>query len=84
MKQITEVVKFHRRYTFYSARHTYASLGYNLAGFDKYTIHELLNHCDRDMKITERYIERDWSNLFDAHDKIIELIDWAKICKERD
>jgi integrase len=84
MKQITEVVKFHRRYTFYSARHTYASLGYNLAGFDKYTIHELLNHCDRDMKITERYIERDWSNLFDAHDKIIELIDWSKICKERD
>lgn len=59
MRLIEEVVKFHRRYYFYSARHTYASLGYNLASFDKYTVHELLNHTDKEMKITDRYIERD-------------------------
>lgn len=83
MRLIEEVVKFHRRYYFYSARHTYASLGYNLASLDKYTVHELLNHTDKEMKITDRYIERDWQKLYDAHDKIIELVDWAKICKER-
>ena len=84
MRLLREAVEYHRHYVFYSARHTYASLGYNLVGFDKYTIHELLNHRDRDMKITDRYIERDWSVLFKAHDKIIELVDWSKICKERD
>jgi integrase len=84
MRLIEEVVKFHRRYYFYSARHTYASLGYNLASLDKYSVHELLNHTDKEMKITDRYIERDWQKLYDAHDKIIELVDWTKICKERD
>lgn len=83
MKLVEKVVKFHRRYYFYSARHTYASLGYNLASIDKYTVHELLNHTDKEMKITDRYIERDWQKLYDAHDKIIELVDWTKICKER-
>lgn len=83
MKFIEEVVKFHRRYYFYSARHTYASLGYNMASIEKYTVHELLNHTDKEMKITDRYIERDWQKLYDAHDKIIELVDWSKICKER-
>lgn len=83
MNILKEVVKYHRHYTFYSARHTYASLGYNLAKFDKYAVHELLNHKDKEMKITDRYIERDWQKLYDAHDKIIELVDWEKICKER-
>lgn len=84
MKLVEKVIKFHRRYYFYSARHTYASLGYNLASLDKYSVHELLNHTDKEMKITDRYIERDWQKLYDAHDKIIELVDWSKICKERD
>lgn len=83
MKLVEKVVKFHRRYYFYSARHTYASLGYNLASIDKYSVHELLNHADKEMKITDRYIERDWQKLYDAHDKIIELVDWTKICEER-
>ena len=83
MRLVEAVVKFHRRYYFYSARHTYASLGYNLASLDKYSVHELLNHTDKEMKITDRYIERDWQKLYDAHDKIIELVDWTKICKER-
>lgn len=83
IKKLVEAVPFYRNYTFYSARHTYASLGHNLAGYDKYTIHELLNHTDKEMKITDRYIERDWSVLFNAHDKIIELVNWEEICKER-
>lgn len=81
--KVEAVIPYTRHYTFYSARHTYASLGYNAVGLDKYVIHELLNHTDGEMKITDRYIERDWQKLFDAHDKIIELVDWTKICKER-
>lgn len=83
MRQIVEAVPFRREYTLYAARHTYATLGRNLVGYDRYTIHELLNHSDKDMKITDRYIERDWQVLFDAHDKIIRCVDWTKICDKK-
>lgn len=76
MACIKKIVPYKRHYTFYAARHTYASLAYNVAKIDKYTVHELLNHSDKEMKITDRYIERDWQPLFDAHTKIVELIKW--------
>lgn len=70
-----------RHYTFYAARHTYASLARNAVGLDKYTVHELLNHSDSEMKITDRYIERDWQRLFDAHAKVVRLVDWTTLNK---
>lgn len=76
MACIEKAIPYKRHYTFYAARHTYASLAYNVAKVDKYTVHELLNHSDNEMKITDRYIERDWQRLFDAHTKIVELIKW--------
>lgn len=76
---VEKAVPFARHYIYYAARHTYASLAYNVVGADKYTVHELLNHIDKDMKITDRYIERDWQRLYDVHQRIIELVDWSKI-----
>lgn len=80
VKAVEKAVPFERHYIYYSARHTYATLAYNVAGLDKYTVHELLNHADREMKITDRYIERDWQRLYDAHKRIVALIDWRRIC----
>lgn len=80
VKALEKAVPFERHYTYYSARHTYATLGYNVALLDKYTVHELLNHADRNMKITDRYIERDWQKLFEAHAKVVRLVDWRSIC----
>lgn len=77
VKAVEAAVPFERHYTYYAARHTYATLAYNVAGIDKYTVHELLNHADKDMKITDRYIERDWQGLFDAHTRVVRLIDWS-------
>lgn len=77
--KVEKAVPFERHYIYYAARHTYASLAYNVVGSDKYTVHELLNHTDSDMKITDRYIERDWQRLYDVHQRIIELVDWSKI-----
>lgn len=74
MRYIEEAVPYERHYTFYAARHTYASLARNVVGLDKYTVHELLNHSDNEMRITDRYIERDWQRLFDAHEKIVKLV----------
>ena len=76
MRNVEEAVPFERHYTFYAARHTYASLARNVVGLDKYTVHELLNHSDNEMRITDRYIERDWQRLFDAHEKIVKLVKW--------
>lgn len=81
VKLIERVVPDTKPYTYYAARHTYATLARNAVGLDKYTVHELLNHSDGDMRITDRYIERDWQRLFDAHQRIVALVDWAKISK---
>ena len=81
VKLIGKVVKYERKYIFYSARHTYATLAYNACAIDMYTVNELLNHSDQKMKITDRYIERDWQRLFDAHAKVVRLVDWTKISK---
>lgn len=81
VKAVENAVPAERHYTYYSARHAYATLAYNVAGLDKYTVHELLNHADKEMKITDRYIERDWQKLYDAHKRIVALVNWDKICK---
>ena len=81
VKAVEKAVPFERHYTYYSARHTYATLAYNVAKIDKYAVHELLNHADKEMKITDRYIERDWQRLFDAHAKVVRLVDWSRIAK---
>lgn len=81
VKAVEKAVPYERHYTYYSARHTYATLAYNVANIDKYTVHELLNHADKEMKITDRYIERDWQRLYDAHKRIVALVNWDKICK---
>lgn len=80
VKAVEKAVPFERHYIYYSARHTYATLAYNVANIDKYTVHELLNHADKEMKITDRYIERDWQKLYDAHKRIVALINWDEIC----
>lgn len=81
VKAVEKAVPYERHYIYYSARHTYATLAYNVAKIDKYAVHELLNHADKEMKITDRYIERDWQRLYDAHKRIVALINWDKICK---
>jgi integrase len=83
VKLLEAAVPYDRHYTFYAARHTYASLARNVVGLDKYTVHELLNHTDANMRITDRYIERDWQRLYEAHSRVVGLIDWTKICSLR-
>lgn len=80
VKAVEKAVPYERHYIYYSARHTYATLAYNVAKIDKYAVHELLNHADKEMKITDRYIERDWQRLYDAHKRIVALVNWDNIC----
>lgn len=66
--------------TFYAARHSWATAARSSAlKIDKYTVHEALNHVDADMKITDRYINRDWSVIWQANAEVIGLLDWSAV-----
>ncbi len=66
---------------FYAARHSWATIARSSAvGIDKYTVHEGLNHApDKDMKVTDIYIDRDWSTIWDANKKVLSLFEWSAI-----
>lgn len=59
---------------FYAARHSWATIARNDVGIDKMTVHEALNHVQADMKITDRYITKDWSIINNANRKVLDLI----------
>lgn len=68
--------------TFYAARHSWATIARSAAlKIDKYTVHEALNHVDPGTKITDRYIERDWSVIWQANAAVVGLLDWSQVEK---
>jgi len=65
---------------YYAARHSWATIAYSSdVGIAKATIHEALNHVDDKMKITDIFIDRDWSVIWDANRKVLDLFDWSAI-----
>lgn len=61
-------------FTFYAARHTWASLA-RKAGVEKATIDECLVHVG-DFEMTDIYAERDWEIINQANRKVIDLFKW--------
>lgn len=59
---------------FYAARHSWATIARNDLRIDKFTIHEALNHVDKDMSITDIYIKKDFSNINEANKIVLEYI----------
>lgn len=80
LNSVEEAIGAMEHFTFYSARHSYATISRSRAlNIDKYTIHEGLNHVDSDMKVTDSYIKRDFGNIWDANVKLLALFDWDKV-----
>lgn len=66
--------------TFYSARHTWATLAHTSASaggaeINKATIAEALNHVS-DYRTTDLYIDKDWNLIWEANKKVLQLFDW--------
>lgn len=60
--------------TFYAARHSWATIARSsLCGVDKTTVHEALNHVDEKMKVTDIYIKKDWTMIWEANRKVLSL-----------
>ena len=75
MKQLRENENINVDYlTFYSARHSFATIARNDADIDKYTVHQMLNHVDDDMKITDKYIRKSWKPLDEANRKLLDFV----------
>lgn len=62
-------------FTFYAARHTWASLAKSKAKVEKAIIDECLVHVG-DFKLTDIYAERDWELINDANQKVLDLFTW--------
>lgn len=80
LKQVEEAIDATQHFTFYSARHSYATISRSKAlNIDKYTIHEGLNHVDSELKVTDGYIKRDYGNIWNANAKLLALFNWSKL-----
>jgi integrase len=64
-------------FTFYSARHTWATLGASKkVGVDLAMITEGLSHSDASRKMDMVYIRKDWERVWDANAKVLGLFRW--------
>ena len=62
------------RFTFYAARHTWATLA-RKAGVEKALVDECLCHVG-DYELTDIYAERDWDLINGANTKVLALFSW--------
>lgn len=63
------------KFTFYAARHSFATIARNELGIDKGTIDECLNHTG-DTPLADVYIKRDFKRLWEVNRKVLDLFDW--------
>jgi len=73
IKQIRKIIDIDYL-IFYSARHSFATIARNKIKIDKYTVHQMLNHVDSEMKITDIYIEKDWTLFDEANRKLLDYV----------
>ena len=59
---------------YYAARHSWATIALNKVGISKYVVHNALNHIDESMRVTDIYIERDFSNENKANTKVVKYV----------
>lgn len=59
---------------FYAARHTFATIARNKLGYDKSTVGEALNHVEKENKITDIYIQKDFFIINKLNKEVIEYV----------
>ena len=64
-------------FTFYSARHTWATIAASKqVGVDYAIVTEGLTHSDASRQMDKVYIRKDWERVWDANAKVLGLFDW--------
>lgn len=60
--------------TFYSFRHSWATIARNNLGIDRYTVNEALCHISEDIKIVDTYIKKDFTQINIANRKVLDYV----------
>lgn len=71
---LKEILGKDTKVTFYSARHSWATIARNELGIDKSTINEALVHIDRNMDVTDLYIMKDYKLVNQANKKVVDYV----------
>jgi len=75
LKLFKKRIDYSGKLTLYSARHSWATIAYQ-SGVNKGIINDCLCHVDRDMKVTDIYIKKDWKVMWDANEKVMQRFKW--------
>ena len=73
MKEIRDILEIDDL-EYYAARHSWATIALNKVGINKYVVYGALNHIDESMRVTDIYIERDFSNENKANAKVVKYV----------
>ena len=75
LKRFCERIGYGEGLNVYSARHTWSTVAYSLR-IDTGVINDCLCHVDKNMKVTDIYINKDWSVMWDANASVLTRFDW--------
>lgn len=67
-----------KHFTYYAARHSWATIAHTAAGLSRDTADECLSHRGRN-QLVDIYIERDWNFLNAEAAKVLPLFDWRNL-----
>ena len=73
-KKRKEKIPLIQNLQFYQARHTWASIARNDLHIDKYTVNDALCHVDKEMRVTDLYIKKDFSIINEANKKVVDFV----------
>lgn len=73
LKQIGELIK-ENDLEYYSARHSWATIARNKCNIDKHIVSEALNHTDPSMRVTDFYLEKDFTQVNEANRLVLDYI----------
>ena len=59
---------------FYSARHSMATIAINKVGINKWLVNEMLCHTDQSMRVTDLYIQKDFTPINEANCRLLEYM----------
>ena len=77
LRQWIEKNKLKKDFTFYSARHTWATLGASKAvGLDLSIVTEGLSHSNQSRRMDMVYIRKDWERVWEANAKVLAQLKW--------
>lgn len=74
LRTIRKEMGIKEAFSFYSFRHSWASIARNDLGIDKWTIHCALNHNDRSTAIDDIYIRKDFRLINEANKKVVDYV----------